>query len=668
MQQHFSDDLVLERPTDLGNEWLTAALGAGEVVGFRYERIGTGQVSDCYRVDVEYAPGSAGPRSVVLKVASEDPTSRQSGMFMGLYESEVRFYREIAPRLRGGPIAPCYHAAIDTGTGAFDLLLGDAAPAVAGDEIRGATVEQAFVAVRELGRWHALLHAAPALPEAAWLERGSLLGQTLFEQLYRMFLERYGERLTLPQRAVCDRLVASFDVYLANSDTAVRGLIHGDYRLDNLLFGAAGSPRPLMVVDWQGVMMGPALNDLAYFLGGALPDRDRRIHYDDLLRAYHEALGPDPRTTLAEIREAVRHSSFAGVTMSIAASVVVERTDRGDELFMTTLARHCAHVLDTGALDLLEMPDSAPPRPAADDDGPHPSPADPLWSESWYADFADPGQGLGGWVRLGIMPNERTTWLHLYLCGPGLPTIVVAEILDELPADPWSITTDRIEFAHTATIPLHRYRVTLRGRAASHDDPAGVLRGDPGVPVEVDIDLTWTTAGVPYGYRITSRYELPCTVSGTVVVDGRVHTLDGVAGQRDHSWGVRDWWAMDWTWSALHLDDGSHLHAVEIRIPGVPGIPGVGYLQRPGEPLTELTAVTARETLTGDGLVSGVTLAIEPGNLVLDVDVRGQAPVPITAADGRVSRFLRTWGIVTTTDGCRGVGWLECNQAPPPSA
>ncbi|WP_019926612.1 hypothetical protein [Nocardia sp. BMG111209] len=78
--------------------------------------------------------------------------------------------------------------------------------------------------------------------------------------------------------------------------------------------------------------------------------------------------------------------------------------------------------------------------------------------------------------------------------------------------------------------------------------------------------------------------------------------------------------------------------------------------------------MTARETLAGHGLVSGVTLAIEPGNLVLDVDVKGQAPVPITAAEGRVSRFLRTWGIVTTTDGRRGVGWLECNQAPPPSA
>ena len=33
---------------------------------------------------------------------------------------------------------------------------------------------------------------------------------------------------------------------------------------------------------------------------------------------------------------------------------------------------------------------------------------EPLWSESWYFDFADPEQGVGGWVRLGLMPNEST--------------------------------------------------------------------------------------------------------------------------------------------------------------------------------------------------------------------------------------------------------------------
>lgn len=69
---------------------------------------------------------------------------------MGLYEREVRFYTDIAPGLEG-PVAQCYHAAYDPDSGAFDLVLSDAAPAVVGDEIRGASPDQARLALTRSG-------------------------------------------------------------------------------------------------------------------------------------------------------------------------------------------------------------------------------------------------------------------------------------------------------------------------------------------------------------------------------------------------------------------------------------------------------------------------------------------------------------------------------------
>ncbi|MBH0779533.1 phosphotransferase [Nocardia bovistercoris] len=347
------DDAVVESPADLTREWLTQVVGAGEVAEFRYERVGTGQVSDCFRVHLDYARDGAGPRSVILKVASSDPTSRQTGLMMGLYESEVRFYRELVPHLTGGPLAACHHAAIDTETGAFDLLIDDALPAVPGDEIVGATAGQADLAVRELGRLHALVRANPALLDAAWMDRGSMLDQAVFAQLYAMFLDRYTTEVDPRHLAVCEALVASFDDYLAMVNADAKGLVDGDYRLDNMLFGDTHARRSLTVVDWQSVMAGPATTDLSYFLGGALTAETRRAHYDDLLRAYHRASDSGTAVTQADIRESVRKQSFMGVTMSIAASVVVERTPRGDELFMATLSRHCEHVLDTDAVALL---------------------------------------------------------------------------------------------------------------------------------------------------------------------------------------------------------------------------------------------------------------------------------------------------------------------------
>ncbi len=322
------------------------------------------------------------------------------------------------------------------------------------------------------------------------------------------------------------------------------GLVHGDYRLDNMLFGTDGADRPLTVVDWQTVSWGPALTDLSYFLGTALPAPQRREHYDALLRAYHEALGPGAPLSLAEVAEGVRRQSFFGVMMAIVSSMLVERTDRGDQMFMTMLQRHCDHVLDTDALAILPDPAAPEPlRPTEDDEGAHAPTDEPLWSESWYADFVDAAQGLGGWFRIGLVANQRKAWIHALLCGPDMPTVAVdAQV--PLPDDPWAVRADDFEIAHAAPEPLRTYRVDVRARAQSYADPSALLRGEPGTPVDMTMNLTWATDGTPYTYRVTTRYEIPCTVSGAVTVGanryehrrgpGAARPLLGRAGLVEH--------------------------------------------------------------------------------------------------------------------------------------
>lgn len=649
----------IERPSDLTASWLTAAIGAGVVTEFTVERIGTGQMSECYRVALTYAePG--GPESVVLKVSATDPVSRQTGAALGLYGREVRFYRDIAPRL-GGPIAPCYHAAVDAATGVFHLLLGDAGPAVVGDEIAGATTEQAMLAVVELGRLHGPLLGDAALAEAPWLNRDAPLTQAMISNLYTGFIDRYGDQIAPQRRTVCERLVAAFDGYLG-AQTGIHGLVHGDYRLDNLLFGTAEADRALTVVDWQTVSWGPALTDLAYFLGCALATPDRRAHYDALLRAYHQALGPQAPITLAEVAEGVRRQSFFGVMMAIVSSVLVERTERGDRMFMTLLQRHCDHVLDTDALATLPAPSMAEAlRPSAQDELAHNATEEPLWSESWYADFTDAAQGLGGWFRIGLIPNQDTAWFHALVCGPDLPTVAVVDFAVPLPADPWVLHTDHIAASHSASAALQTYRVDIRAQGQAYADPSALLRGEPGDSVEITMQLVWTTAGTPYQYRLATRYEIPCTVSGTVTVNDSRYQFDSVPGQRDHSWGVRDWWNMDWMWSALHLDNGAHIHALNLRIPHTPAM-GLGYLQEADGKVTELNQVDIREVFGDNGLPLNSTLTLNPGGLIASIEARGHAPVRLTAVDGRVSQFARAWVSLHTADGRNGVGWMEWNR------
>lgn len=655
---------MITSPGDLTVDWLTAAIGAGPVTAFETLRIGTGQMSECYRVTVTYASGD-GPDSVVLKVAARDPVSRQTGLALGLYEREVRFYTDVAPRL-GGPIAHCHHAAVDTRTGAFDILLGDAGNAVQGDEIVGATVEQARLGLVELARLHAPVLRDPTLAHAEWLNRPSPMNQALITQLWAGFVDRYSDRITVAQRDVCGRLVAGFDAYLAaGADGAgPQGLVHGDYRLDNMLFGREGAARPLTVVDWQTVTRGPAMTDTAYFLGCALDSAVRAAHHDELLAAYHEALGPEVTLSIDEVRDGVRRQSFFGVMMAIVSSMLVERTERGDEMFMTMLERHCRHVLDTGALDLLSAPTPVEPLvPSVDDEYAHPPGDEPLWSESWYADFVDAGSGIGGWFRLGLQPNQGASWVSVFLCGPDIPTIAVVDFEAPLPTDPSLVHTETYDLQHAAPPAerLQTYRLGFKGRGHAYDDPSALLRGEAGRACELTMDLTWSTAGAPYRYRITTRYEIPCIVSGLVTADGQVYPIEGAAGQRDHSWGVRDWWSMEWMWSALHLLDETRIHALDLRLPGAPSI-GIGYLQTPGTSVTEVNAVSVQESFADNGLPESATISITPGDVTAALEIRGHAPMRLTGPDGAVSMFPRAWASVTTEDGRIGVGWVEWNR------
>lgn len=659
MQTH-SDSLPLESPADLTAEWLTRVLGGPAVTGFETERIGTGQMSECYRVTLTYAQGCAGPPSVVLKVAASEPTSRQTGLTLGLYQREVGFYTDVAPRLKG-PIAHCYHAAIDADTGIFDLVLADAAPATPGDDIAGATLDQALLAVAELGRMHSSLRGDSDLAGTAWLNREAPVNQALLSALYAGFTDRYAARITDEQRTVCDRLVAGFDGHLAAEAQQPHGLVHGDYRLDNMLFGAAGMAPALTVVDWQTVTWAPAFVDLAYFLGCALPVEVRRAHFDALIDAYLTGRGPDADVTAADVREGVRRQSFFGVMMAVVSSMLVGQTQRGDDMFMTMLSRHCAQVLDTDALTIL--PDPIAPEPLAPDESdeyPHAPAAEPLWNESWYFDFVDLDGRLGGWIRLGLYPNENHAWVNALLCGPDMPTVALNDFRAELPSDPFAVRSADITLTHQVSEPLRRYRVAVSGVGQAFDDPAALLRNESGRPVQLSMELEWTSVGRPYLYRITPRFEIPCTVSGTVTVDGRTQEVVGVPGQRDHSWGARDWWGMDWVWSALHLDDGTHLHGVDVRIPGMPPV-GVGYVQDDAG-LTELQSVLAEEAFGPDELPVSTTLRLQPTGLVATAEIIAHAPVRLESTDGRVSQFPRAWARITMADGRTGVGWLEWNR------
>jgi hypothetical protein len=273
------------------------------------------------------------------------------------YEIEVSFYRELAPVL---PVrAPrCFVALHEPTTDGFILVLEDLAPARQGDQLAGCSVDQAAIAVDELPKLHAPLWGHPELASMPWLHRNTaesvVMTTMLVTGLYDGFRTRYAERLEPDVFELCERFIPRLSSYLAQRPGPWT-VAHGDYRLDNLLFGMDAGGPPVAVVDWQTVAHGPGVADLSYFIGAGLIPSDRGAHEDGLVRGYHAALSAmGVALDWDDCWEQYRRHTFAGLVMAVAASMLVEQTERGDDMFMAMANRHGRHALDLDAEALLD--------------------------------------------------------------------------------------------------------------------------------------------------------------------------------------------------------------------------------------------------------------------------------------------------------------------------
>jgi hypothetical protein len=202
----------------------------------------------------------------------------------------------------------------------------------------------------------------PTLRGIEWLDRTSpesaAATAAIVASLYPGFVERYGDRLD-------PEVIGAMDTAVERIGDWWRGLpgaytvLHGDFRLDNLLLGAEADH--IWTVDWQTVVLGNGIADAAYFIGGNLLPDIRRAKEDQLTRHYHQALVDSGVADLSweECWARYRHGAWHGVYLCIAASMLVEQTDRGDLMFTTNTDRHVRHALDLDAFDVFDLADTS---------------------------------------------------------------------------------------------------------------------------------------------------------------------------------------------------------------------------------------------------------------------------------------------------------------------
>ena len=130
-------------------------------------------------------------------------------------------------------------------------------------------------------------------------------------------------------------------------------LVQGDLRLDNILFDDESNAAILL--DWQTASIGLPLNDIAYCISTSFADPQERATFEEsLVKEYYDQLGVNNIYTYEDAWNDYRRGSFVGFLMAVMSSMIVERTERGDEMFAVMAERSGWQALHLDALIFLK--------------------------------------------------------------------------------------------------------------------------------------------------------------------------------------------------------------------------------------------------------------------------------------------------------------------------
>jgi len=389
---------IPQRLDELTPAWLSQALD-GVLAGARVERVeveplgeGEGFVGMLARLRLELdRPAPGVPTRVIAKLPTEVAANRATGELLGAYEREIRFYRELAPRVayrtpalyaalmdenpasRFGPailrfvdrlprwlvraVLACFGWIARRSRRRYLLLIEDLAPARVGDQLEGRSPAQCEPVLRAIAEAQVPFWQSEWLAQQYWIapmDAGLRIAHELYLSSRPLFEARYRARLSPRDREVLDWLAERAPALTQRLHAeAPVSLVHGDFRLDNLLFDDDRAPR---VVDWQGVARGPAPYDVAYFLSGALMPEVPVESEVSLVAGYHRALlegGVQGYALDACLRDYRR--SLLGVLHRMVTIDRVELGDgRGVALFDTWVDRIFARIAGIDCDGLLQ--------------------------------------------------------------------------------------------------------------------------------------------------------------------------------------------------------------------------------------------------------------------------------------------------------------------------
>lgn len=326
---------------------------AGVVSDVEATPVGTGQLASSYRLNISWREPGMGPDSVIAKCSSIHEANRIIGRDHQAYLREVSWYKCLATQTSAN-LPKCYFQNVSEEGDRFLLLLEDCSPATQGDQLAGADIEQVKKGLYEAALCHGPFmnnrdiygHDFTSADRKFW----PLKIETC-QKNWPGFKERYASRLASDIFDLGDEFIKRLPSYMYREPSNFT-VVHNDFRLDNLLFGEGDRAT---VVDWQTLGINDPMLDVSYFIGTSIADPAvRRAREPELLEYYLSCLRQsnitiDPDACWREYRI----QALSGFLMAVFASMIVARTDRGDEMFAAMAERPGRQAIDLDSLAVL---------------------------------------------------------------------------------------------------------------------------------------------------------------------------------------------------------------------------------------------------------------------------------------------------------------------------
>ncbi len=353
------DDLP-DDPTQLTAESLTSLFRDGGLAPsnpeVEVERVtaeplaeGSAFLGSLARLNITWAnKDTALPNRFVAKLPTRDPGGRTVGKMLNVWVREAQFYARLAP-LVATPVPTCRANFISDDHAI--LVLDDLYPASVGDQLVGASSDQAHAAVEALAQLHAPFWGQPRTPDLEWVPgldtpgTSEVLGSAMAASLPR-FVERFGDVLPDTGLRWLHDFVPQLNQWRMDLLSKPLTIAHADYRLDNMLFGLNGD---ITVIDWQTAMFTGGATDLSFFLATNLEVNLRRSLESELVSVYIDTLiahGVDASAT-EHVREDYEHAHlwWMGMLANNLSSIETP-DDRSKSLFEAMLTRLYSAAVD----------------------------------------------------------------------------------------------------------------------------------------------------------------------------------------------------------------------------------------------------------------------------------------------------------------------------------